>query len=97
MEKRICANRVYAGRPTGRWYRVLMSRAPGLLICVNAADTAGEMKGVPATGTCRNFRARRKPVLRVAPPEPPNDKVRYIALTKGEKKKKGKEAKRRDS
>jgi len=83
MEERICSNCAYAGRPTGRWYRVLMSRSPGLLICVNAADAPGVMRGVPATGTCRNFRTRRKPVLRVPPPEPPNDKVRYIALTKG--------------
>jgi hypothetical protein len=33
--------------------------------------------------TCRNFRARPLPPVRGTPPEPPNDEVRYVALTKG--------------
>jgi hypothetical protein len=83
VRKRCCANCVYACRPRDRWFRVLMSRSLGLLICVNCAAAPGEMRGVPATSVCRNFRPRRDPPLRLAPPDPPNDRIRYIALTKG--------------
>ncbi len=38
---------------------------------------------MPATGLCRNFRRRRGPVDRPVPPEPPNDAIRYIPLTRG--------------
>ncbi len=79
---RCCANCVYANRPRDRWFRVLMSRCLGLLLCVNCAGACGEMCAVPATSTCRNFRFRCEPPLRLAPPDPPDSKVRYIALTK---------------
>ncbi len=55
----------------------------GLLLCVNHPDSPGVLTEVTAAHTCRNFRPRRDPVVRLTPPEPPNDEVRYIALTKG--------------
>jgi hypothetical protein len=81
--RRCCANCMFANRPKDRWFRVLMSRTLGLLLCVNCAGACGEMRAVPATGTCRNFRFRSVPPLRWAPPDPPESKVRYMALTKG--------------
>ncbi len=42
------------------------------------------MREVTPQGVCPNFCARRTPPSpRVTPPPPPNDRVRYIALTKG--------------
>ncbi len=55
----------------------------GRLMCVNHPDAPGTCREVLPGGTCPNFRARREPPLRVEPPEPPNDEVRYIALTRG--------------
>jgi len=54
------------------------------LICVNHPEAPGELQEVMSHGTCPNFRARREPPLRVPPPEPPNDQVKFIALTKGQ-------------
>jgi hypothetical protein len=53
------------------------------LICLNHPDAPGEFHEVLGNGTCPNFLARREPPVRVEPPEPPNDKVKYIALTQG--------------
>jgi hypothetical protein len=53
------------------------------LMCVNHPDAPGTCREVLPAGTCPNFRARWKPPLRVEPPEPPNDEVRYIALSRG--------------
>ncbi len=83
MCDRICANCACAVRAVGRWHRVILSRWPGLLMCMNHPEAPGQLQEVTAHGTCRNFRAKPKPVVRLDPPEPPNDEVRYIALTKG--------------
>jgi hypothetical protein len=48
-------------------------------MCANHPDTPGQLREVPGR-PCRNFRG--KP-LRVEPPQPPNDKIRYIPLTRG--------------
>ena len=82
MCDRICANCVYAVRAVGRWHRVMLSRWPGLLTCMNHPAAPGELHETVATGTCRNFRAKPKPAVRVEPPEPPNDAIRYIPLTR---------------
>jgi hypothetical protein len=47
--------------------------------CANHPDTPGQVRRIPVT-PCRNFRG--KP-YRVEPPQPPNDKIRYIPLTRG--------------
>ncbi|UCD53087.1 MAG: HNH endonuclease [Phycisphaerales bacterium] len=83
MKTKNCGDCVYARRGSGRWLRVALLRWPGLLICANSADAPGDLQGVPATGSCRNFRRRRGPVLRLKPPDPPNDEIRYIPLTRG--------------
>jgi hypothetical protein len=67
----------------GQAIRNLTLGWPAMLTCVNSAGAPGEMREVMPNRTCRNFRARRKPPVRLDPPEPPNDAVRYIALTKG--------------
>jgi hypothetical protein len=56
---------------------------PTLLVCANHPDTAGELTRVDPASLCRNFRYRRDRPVRLTPPEPPNDQVRYIALTRG--------------
>ena len=81
--ERCCRNCVYAARASGRWFRVLMSRCPGMLICASSADAPGELRGVAPGGVCPNFRPKRPPVVRAAPPDPPDDGVRYIPLTQG--------------
>jgi hypothetical protein len=53
------------------------------ITCVNHVEAPGQLRPVAADGTCRNFRARRRPPVRAEPPAPPSDDVRYIALTKG--------------
>ncbi len=84
MDKRCCANCVYATKPTSRWLRVILTRFPGLWLCFNHVATPGVMTEVCAGGICRNFRARRWPRgRRESPPEPASDDVRYIPLTRG--------------
>jgi HNH endonuclease len=84
MEKRCCQNCVYAVKPQGRWLRVMLRRCPGLWICFNAVEGPGQLREVYAGGVCRNFRLRRWPRgRRDMPPEPLNDEIRYIPLTRG--------------
>ncbi len=61
------------------WARTLTSGLPVLGLCANCEDCPGQVCPVP-TKPCRNFRP--KP-LRLDAPEPPDDKVRYIPLTRG--------------
>jgi hypothetical protein len=61
------------------WTRTLRSGLPVRGQCANHPDTPGQIVPVPGFA-CRNFRAKPH---RVAPPQPPNDKVRYIPLTRG--------------
>ncbi len=84
MKKRHCHRCAYGIRPPAcQACPKLRSGCAGLLLCVNHPDSPGVLTEVPTAGTCRNFRPRRDPVVRLTPPEPPNDEVRYIALTKG--------------
>jgi len=53
------------------------------LICTNSVEQPGVCREVHPRGSCRNFRARREPPVRVEPPEPTDENVRHIALTKG--------------
>ena len=56
---------------------------PEQITCVNHIETPGQLHPVEAEGTCRNFRPRRRNPVRIEPPEPPSDEIRYIALTQG--------------
>jgi hypothetical protein len=83
MSKHCCSECAHAVRPVGRWFRLILSRWPGLLTCLNHPDTPGRLTGVPHTGTCANFRPRHKRPVRSAPRESSDDKIRYIPLTQG--------------
>jgi hypothetical protein len=54
-----------------------------LLVCANTPDAPGGLVRVEPERACPNFRAKRGPVVRLDPPEPPNDEIRYIPLTRG--------------
>ena len=84
MSKRTCYHCVYGQRPSlVQWMRRQSAGGwPALLTCINHPDCPGAFREVLPSGTCRNFRARREPTVRTTPPEPPNEKVRYIPLTK---------------
>jgi hypothetical protein len=81
--RRPCYRCVYGGRLPARPWRELIGACQSLLVCVNHVATVGELREVRDFGTCRNFRPRRKRPVRIAPPQPPSDDVRYIALTRG--------------
>ncbi|MBP7054057.1 MAG: HNH endonuclease [Phycisphaerae bacterium] len=70
-----CANCAYAARvPEGErilWICANTPKCPGCLACVRECEQ------------CPNFRARRCPVVRGTPPEPPDDSIRFIPLTRG--------------
>jgi len=83
MSERICANCACAIRPVGHWFRIILSRWPGLLACISHPEAPGQMREVTQADTCRNFRRKYQPPVRRKPPEPPSDDIRYIALTKG--------------
>jgi hypothetical protein len=83
MNNRCCRSCAYAVRPVGRWYRVILSRWPGLLTCLNHPDAPGGLMGVAYFAICPNFRRRYVPPVRSAPLAQPEGSVRYIPLTQG--------------
>jgi len=84
-KKRCCANCLYATRPCGRWFRLILSQFSGLLICANSAEAPGELRGISPSSVCPNFRAKRPPTVQTVPPPPPADKAfYYIPLTQGQ-------------
>ena len=80
---RSCHDCVYCVWDGNLWLRTLASGFPLRPMCANHLAREGKLSEVPLSGPCRNFRARPKPPVRVAPPEPPNDEVAYIPLTRG--------------
>lgn len=80
---RCCTNCVYGVRPAGKLWRLVLLQFPGLLACLNHAETPGQMRDTTAARVCRNFRLRCPPAVRVDPPEPPSKLVCCIPLTKG--------------
>ncbi|MEN6578328.1 MAG: HNH endonuclease [Phycisphaerales bacterium] len=70
-----CANCAYAARvPEGE---------RTLWICANTPDCPGCLACVKACAKCPNFRTKRCPMVRCTPPEPPDDSIRFIPLTRG--------------
>ena len=61
------------------WLQTLFSGFPVPGICANHDRTPGRWREAPGR-PCRNFRPKPR---RVEPPEPPNDQIRYIPLTRG--------------
>ncbi len=83
--ERTCSNCLFAIPPSkGQWVVWMMTRWPPPMSCFNHPDSPGERCDVRGTGTCRNWRPRRKVSPREQPPEPPNDETRYIPLTRGQ-------------
>ncbi len=84
MSKRTCSECVYAIQPTKmQQFKAMMSRWPCGLTCLNHAECSGVLRDTWPGNTCRNFRAKSELPVRTVPPEPPNDEIRYIALTQG--------------
>ena len=81
--RRSCFDCVFCISSVLLWAQTLMSGFPAGGQCANHSGTPGRVRPVPYGGTCRNFRAKVPPPVRMEPPEPPNDKVRYISLTRG--------------
>ncbi len=77
--RRSCHHCVYCISAGILWLQTFMSGFPVTGLCANHAATPGQVRPIPCK-PCRNFRA--KP-FRAAPPDPPNDKIRYIPLTRG--------------
>jgi hypothetical protein len=77
--RRSCFDCVFCVSSLLVWARSLMSGFPIGGVCANHWETPGRMRPIPGE-PCRNFWG--KP-LRLEPPEPPNDKIRYIPLTRG--------------
>ena len=82
-KRRCCGNCVYAERLGSRWLRVILTRWPGLLICLNKAGAGGEISEVVPWGVCVNYLVARRPTARVAAPECNDPRIRYIPLTRG--------------
>ena len=83
MPKGKCCNCLYSGCEPTLWMKHLTLVWPATLTCINHPDAPGEMKQVLPGDTCRNFRPRRQPPSRVEPPQPADNGLRRIALTKG--------------
>jgi hypothetical protein len=77
--KRTCFDCVFCISDMVLWLGTLVTGFPIGGQCANHPDTPGQVRPIPRT-PCRNFRG--KP-LRLDPPQPPNDKIRYIPLTRG--------------
>lgn len=77
--RRSCHHCVFCISAGMLWMQTIMSGFPVTGLCANHAETPGLIRPIPCK-PCRNFRA--KP-YRTAPPDPPNDQIRYIPLTRG--------------
>ena len=85
MSERICANCIYLLQPV-RGHAVRDTMEPQLILplCLNQAQTPGEVREVLPTECCRNFQAHREPAERAAPPTSPNPEIKYIPLSRGQ-------------
>ena len=83
MEQRTCYDCAYCVWDRSVWLRTLWSGFPLRPLCANHPQRRGKLSETPLSGPCRNFRPKRTPPLRIEPPEPPNDEVAYIPLTRG--------------
>ncbi len=70
-----CRNCVYAVP--------LQDGARELLVCTGCPLCPGKMRVTEELQCCRSFERRREQTGRTIPPEPPDESIRYIPLTKG--------------
>ncbi|MBN1359208.1 MAG: HNH endonuclease [Sedimentisphaerales bacterium] len=83
MSERTCHDCVYSNWNPVACLRGLETGRLACLTCVNHVEAPGRIRDVCSGRPCRNFRGRRRPPVRIEPPRPPSDDVRYIALTRG--------------
>jgi len=74
-----CLDCVFCISSLTLWLRTLVLGLPVGGQCANHPDTPGQIRPIPRR-PCRNFRGRP---FRAEPPQPPNDRIRYIPLTRG--------------
>lgn len=79
---RTCYDCLFGRWDGNLWMRTLASGFPVLGMCANHPETPGQWREVPSE-PCRNFRAKPRPTVRGEPPEPPDDTIRYITLSRG--------------
>ena len=81
--KQGCFNCVYATHDVMLWAQTLLSGFPVAQQCANHPNSPGRMR--PVSGICPNYRMKkpRPPRVRIEPPAPPNEEIRYIPLTRG--------------
>lgn len=82
-KRRCCGNCAYAERLGSRWLRVILTRWPGLLICLNKAGAGGEISEVVALWSCGNYLVARRPTGRAKARASSDPRIRYIPLTRG--------------
>ena len=70
-KKRCCANCVFGERPEGSWWRKVLARWPGVLVCVQGEKACGSLSLVSGEWKCGKFKLRRDPTVLGEPPEPP--------------------------
>ena len=83
MAKGKCYQCLYRGCEPTRWVKQFKLAGPATRTCINHPAAPGEMKQVMPGESCRNFRPRPQPRIRAEEPPPPQEGLRYIALTQG--------------
>ena len=54
-----------------------------LLVCMGCPLSPGRLRVTKETDCCRAFQKKRRQTGQTVPPEPPDESIRYIPLTKG--------------
>jgi len=80
---RSCLNCAYAHWNENHCMIPLIGSWTASLICANWSKSPGHLREVTSAEPCANFRPRRKKPVWTEVPEPADDEVRYIPLTKG--------------
>ncbi len=70
-----CGNCAYAGR--------MRDGDACVPICANTPSAPGEIVRIDPAGKCPNYCRKPQPVIRGVPPQPTDDGIRYIPLTRG--------------
>jgi hypothetical protein len=81
----MCLTCVYLLKPV-RLHCMRDTMEPQLILplCMNHADSPGEVREVHPCECCRNFQARHEPSQRTEPPQPPSPEIKYIPLNRGQ-------------
>ena len=74
---------MFGERPAGSWWKRIMAKWPGVVVCFQFDKAAGSLSVVAGEWKCGNFKAKPEPTVYGVPPEPSEPGVRYIKLTKG--------------